>query len=428
MNKLDSLVNGNKSLDYRDLGLYIHIPFCAKKCDYCDFLSAPATQDVIHNYFEAMLTEIETYRGSTGDYVVPTIFFGGGTPSVVAASYIERIMNAIRQVFVVDDSRLEVTIEMNPGTITKDKLEVYRQAGINRLSIGLQSVNNEELSLLGRIHTYEQFEDNYKLARELGFHNINIDLMSALPGQTLQTWEHTLNKVIGLKPEHISAYSLIIEEDTKFYEQYHEGAKAFEQLPDEDTDRRMYHRTKEILLENGYHRYEISNYAKPSYECRHNSSYWVGTDYLGIGLGAASLIEGTRFSNEKDLNKYIELCNIKKNGYECSNQKNNCKSNVMADSRSIRNDCIGLRTNIEELTLQQKMEEFMLLGLRICAGVSKKDFLQRFGIEIDAIYGEVLKQLSNQKLLEMKEDIICLTEYGIDVSNYVLAEFLLDVR
>lgn len=395
----------NNTEQIRDIGLYIHIPFCVRKCDYCDFLSAPAAQDTIDRYFDAMLAEIEQYQGNMGNYIVRTIFFGGGTPSVVNANYIGRVMESLSRIFRIDRDRLEATMEMNPGTVTQDKLRIYRSIGINRISFGLQSTDDKELSLLGRIHTYDQFEDNYYLARNLGFHNINIDLMSALPGQTLESWEKTLNKVIALNPEHISAYSLIIEEGTKFYEQYHNEAGEKE-LPDEDTDRLIYHRTKTIMQSNGYHRYEISNYAKPGFECRHNSSYWIGTDYLGIGLGASSLLNGTRFSNTEDLGLYINKCN-----------ESRCKLNT---------DNLGIRTNQVKLTKQERMGEFMFLGLRMCDGISREDFYQSFGFDIDTVYGSEIQQLEKKKLIRQQGDRIFLTDYGIDISNYVFSMFLKD--
>jgi len=406
----------------RDLGLYIHIPFCVKKCDYCDFLSAPATEEIKSEYFDAIITEIESYPGRTDGYIVPTIFFGGGTPSCVEAVYISRILESISKVFCIDRKRLEATIEINPGTITRDKLMAYKEVGINRLSFGLQSANDKELLLLGRIHSYDQFEDNYRLARELGFHNINIDLMSALPGQTLESWEHTLNTIIDLKPEHVSAYGLIIEEGTKFYDRYNSNSSYAKELPDEETDRLIYHRTKEILELNGYHRYEISNYSKEGYECRHNSSYWIGTDYLGLGLGASSLLNDARFSNLQDIKQYILLSKAYKS------HKNQNKDNQINKStqNSMWVDTIGLRRDFELLTHSQKMEEFMFLGLRMCAGISKIAFFQRFNIKIESIYGEVLQRLKDNNLLLIYEDQILLTEYGIDVSNSVLSVFLLN--
>jgi len=411
-----------KRSEQKDMGLYIHIPFCVKKCDYCDFLSAPATEEMKKKYFDAMLIEIESYDKTMEGYVVPTIFFGGGTPSCVDAIYIRRIMEAVKKVFMIDQQRLEASIEVNPGTITKEKLIAYKEAGINRLSFGLQSTNNRELSLLGRIHTYEQFEENYHLAREVGFENINIDLMSALPGQTLVSWENTLNTVVDLKPEHISAYGLIIEEGTQFFDRYQETSPNYQELPDEEADRLIYHRTKEILELHGYHRYEISNYAKQGYECRHNSSYWIGTDYLGIGLGASSLLNSTRFLNLQDIKQYIQLCdNIKNKAFLQKNFKS-----VNETCELTEDNPIGLRKDFELLTRDQRMEEFMFLGLRMCDGVSKNDFLERFGVEMDHVYGDVFQKLIKNNLLHTRGDKIQLTEYGIDVSNSVLSVFLLN--
>ena len=318
--------------------------------------------------------------------------------------------------------RLEATIEVNPGTITRDKLIAYKEAGINRLSFGLQSANDRELLLLGRIHSYKQFEENYHLAREVGFQNINIDLMSALPGQTLESWEHTLNTVIDLKPEHVSAYSLIIEEGTKFYDRYNSTSFDAKELPDEETDRLIYHRTKEILELNGYHRYEISNYAKDGYECRHNSSYWIGTDYLGVGLGASSLLNDARFSNLQYIKQYIQKCEA----YKSYNIENINEDINKANQSAMWDDTIGLHRDFEQLTQSQKMEEYMFLGLRMCAGVSKTGFFQRFNIKMESIYGKVLQQLKENNLLIINEDQILLTEYGIDVSNSVLSVFLLN--
>lgn len=389
----------------RELGLYVHIPFCVKKCDYCDFLSAPATEETKKNYIRALLSEIRSYRGKTNGYTVPTVFIGGGTPSAIPASDIEELMEEIRDTFLVDSDRLEATMEVNPGTVTREKLLAYQRAGINRLSFGLQSTDDGELKMLGRIHSYGEFRNNYELAREAGFHNINIDLMSSLPGQTVQTWENSLRTVTVLKPEHISAYSLIIEEGTPFYERYGEGALHHGELPEEETDRLLYHRTKELLEESGYHRYEISNYARAGYECRHNSSYWIGTEYLGLGLGASSLFGGARFHNGNDIREYIRLC-----GEEDK-----------ADRLPV-----NLREEYKRLTLKERMEEFMFLGLRMIRGVSREEFRRRFSRNIQDVYGEEIKQLLTDHLLKAEGDRLALTEYGIDISNYVLSFFLLD--
>ena len=393
-----------------ELGLYIHIPFCVKKCDYCDFLSAPATNEIREQYVKALLKEIDSYKELAKNYVVATIFIGGGTPSSLEVGQIKRIMCKINQVFCLKNGA-EITIEVNPGTANKEKLMEYQEAGINRISFGLQSANDTELKLLGRLHNYMQFEENYKLARNLGFSNINVDLMSALPGQTLNSWEETLNKVLALKPDHISAYSLIIEEGTKFYERYQEAATGYKELPEEETDRQMYHRTKEILEEFGYYRYEISNYAKPGYECSHNKSYWIGTPYLGLGLGASSLLNERRFAKLDDLQEYLKVCQT--------------PSDSAQDGRTE----VGptrLIAEYEALTLSQRMEEFMYLGLRLCEGVKKSDFLRRFSVEMKDVYGEVIEQLKNKSVLIEEGDIIRLSEYGIDISNSILYLFLND--
>ena len=406
----------------KELGLYIHIPFCVKKCDYCDFLSAPATDEAKAEYVDALLTEIRSYQGRTSDYIVPTIFIGGGTPSCISAKDVARIMEELHRVFRMDDTVLEATIEVNPGTVNKEKLLQYQRAGLNRISFGLQSTDNEELKRLGRIHSFEEFTENYRLARETGFHNINIDLMSALPGQTLASWENTLNTVIAMNPEHISAYSLIIEEGTKFYDRYHPGSSDEKELPDEDTDRLIYYKTKELLERAGYHRYEISNYAKTGYECRHNNSYWIGTDYLGLGLGSASLLCGARFSNIDDMKQYNSNCH----GYKNALNDRDAKDLFPFGGNSMRIDPLGIRREYQLLTKQQRMEEFMFLGLRRCEGILRSLFIERFGETIDSVYGLILKDLEKKQLITMEDDRICLTEQGIDISNMVLAEFLFD--
>ena len=407
----------------KDLGIYIHIPFCVKKCDYCDFLSAPATDELKKEYLSALLIEIESYRDIMKDYVVPTIFIGGGTPSCLEAEDIQIILETICYVFCINTEHLEVTIEVNPGTINRDKLLIYQRAGINRLSFGLQSVNNEELKLLGRIHSYEQFKENYLLAREIGFTNINIDLMSALPGQTLSSWENTLSTVIELNPEHISAYSLIVEEGTKFFEVYSEGKEGYLTLPDEDTDRLIYQSTKTILESQGYHRYEISNYAKRGFECKHNSSYWIGTEYLGLGLGASSLLNGARFNKTHDIKQYIQSSQLYKN----DKSSKTSKSWEIDDKSPEIYDPIGLNENLEILTKNQRMEEYMFLGLRMSDGISKNAFYQRFLTDIDFVFGEVFKKLSDSKVIKINGDNIQLTDYGIDISNSVFVNFLINL-
>jgi len=431
-------MNNNNKLNSgtwkKDLRLYVHVPFCVKKCDYCDFLSAPAGENTINAYFDALYKEIGSFRGRTDGYIVSSVYIGGGTPSFVNSQKIVQILSELKKVFTFRNNsektdgygavaEPEVTIEINPGTvgthgISRKKLADYREAGINRISFGLQSVHDRELKLLGRIHTYTQFEENYYLARDIGFKNINIDLMSALPGQNIKTWEETLTKTVSLKPEHISAYSLIIEEGTPFYEKY--GPDGYEKniLPSEDLDCEMYKRTKEILSSYGYERYEISNYALKGYECRHNLGYWEPEDYLGIGLGSASLINNVRFHNTYDLKEYID----KISGKKCSH----ISSEFMQQNNSLMADFFGIRKDITVLSKSQQMEEFMFLGLRKTKGISKQKFYEKFGVSIDEVYNKTIKNLENQGLIVTGNDRIWLTDYGINVSNRILAEFLFD--
>lgn len=382
----------------RPLELYIHIPFCARKCEYCDFLSQAAPEMVHHGYVEQLIEEIRCQSAYYQGYGVTTVFLGGGTPSILKAEEIQSIMETVKQSFCLETGA-EVTIEANPGTVTADKLKAYIQSGINRISIGLQSADNKELKLLGRIHTYEEFLKTYQRVRLAGFTNVNVDLMSALPGQTLATWKSTLKKVAMLKPEHISAYSLILEEGTPFYEKYKDHPEL---LPDEDTEREMYYATKAFLQDQGFERYEISNYAKSGYECRHNVGYWTGTEYLGLGLGASSYIQGFRFRNEPELKNY---------------QRINMRA-ADADER--------LHQEIVKLSDKEKMEEFMFLGLRMTKGVSGSEFLERFGLNMWNVYGDVLRNLQANHLIVVESPYVRLSEFGIDISNYVLSEFLLD--
>lgn len=383
----------------QELELYLHIPFCVQKCAYCDFLSAPAGKTARAEYVDALKEEIQRYRKMASSYRVSSIFVGGGTPSILSCEQVTEIFKMLRQVFTIDKDA-EITIEANPGTVTEKKLEGWKQAGINRISFGLQSVNNEELKMLGRIHTYEEFRESYDMARQAGFNNINIDLISAIPGQTVKSWEHTLRTVAELHPEHISAYSLIIEEGTRFYQWYGKGQTDQEKhpmLPDEDAERQMYERTEEILKEYGFHRYEISNYAREGKECRHNLGYWSRVEYLGIGLGASSFLSDTRYHLCTEMPSYIERIHSGKE----------------------------LREDIEVLTKEDAMEEFLFLGLRKTEGISRTKFQECFGTEIEEIYGDVLVKLEQERLIERKEEKIRLTKRGIDVSNYVFAEFLL---
>ena len=383
----------------KPLELYIHIPFCAKKCDYCDFLSGPASEMVSHGYVEQLIEEIKCEGASCQGYGVVTIFIGGGTPSILRAGEIQAIMDAVRKSFFVE-ADAEITIEANPGTVTREKLAAYQACGINRISIGLQSANDQELKNLGRIHTYDEFLKTYQRVRLAGFSNVSVDLMSALPGQTLASWKSTLKKVAMLKPEHISAYSLMIEEGTPFYKRYHERPEL---LPGEDVEREMYYTTKAFLREQGYERYEISNYARPGRECSHNIGYWTGVEYLGLGLGASSYFSGCRFRNEANLDKYRKI--------------------RMQDGAGEVNEKLHL--DRAQLTDKEKMEEFMFLGLRLMRGVSGSEFLRRFDQNMWNVYGDVLRKLEENHLIVVESPVVRLSDFGIDISNYVLSEFLL---
>lgn len=373
--------------------LYLHMPFCVRKCAYCDFLSFPSGAETQRMYAKRLMKDIDVMGKRYGEISVETIFIGGGTPSVPDSALIVEIMEHVRHAFHVADGA-EISMEANPGTVTREKLTDYRKAGINRLSFGLQSANDRELKLLGRIHTWAEFLESFTLARECGFANLNIDLMSALPGQTCESWKETLSRVTELDPEHISAYSLIIEEGTPFGERYgsEEGRKL---LPDEDSEREMYHETKRFLKDCGYERYEISNYAKPGRECRHNIGYWTGVPYLGLGLGASSYLDGCRFTVNPDMKQYLE-------------------------------EKPGMFADIEKLTKKDMEEEFFYVGLRMTAGVSLSEFERRFGISAKEVYPGLMETFVKEKAARFEGDRFVLTDYGLDVSNYIMAQFLQD--
>lgn len=371
------------------LELYVHIPFCVRKCQYCDFLSGPSDEETKDRYIEALLKEIRAAE-HTENYEIVSVFIGGGTPSALKAEAIASIMRTLQeQFFFCEDA--EVTIEANPGTVDLEKLTIYRNVGINRLSLGLQSTDAEELKLLGRIHSYEEFLKSYEWAREAGFSNINIDLMFAIPGQTGEAWRQHLYQVAELNPEHISAYSLIIEEGTPFAEQNLD-------LPDEDTEYQMYEDTAEILERYGYRQYEISNYAKQGYMCRHNAGYWQRREYLGFGLGASSLYRGMRFSNTRRMQEYLK------------------------ESRNPDQ----IRKDVTVLSRNERIEEFMFLGLRMTEGISEKKFEENFDVRLMDVYGDILQKYEETGFMEHIETKWRLTRKGIHVSNHILADFLLD--
>ena len=409
----------------KELELYLHIPFCERKCAYCDFLSAPADLPVRISYIKKLQEEIAYYGAQYGEYQVSSIFFGGGTPTILEGYQLAAILETVKEHFNITTDA-EITVECNPGTLTAGKAEKLVQAGFNRLSMGLQSADDRELQLLGRIHNFAQFLESYDLARKAGFRNINVDLMSALPGQTLKSWQDTLQKVTALRPEHISAYSLIIEEGTPFYERFAEDERIREEgghprlLPEEDVERQMYELTETFLHTKGYERYEISNYAKPGYECRHNCGYWIGKDYLGLGLGASSLVEHQRFQNTSELKTYLE----QEYSPQCEGQHERIAETIQLQEETGLTQT-GHHIHIETLDKKSEMEEFMFLGLRLMAGISRQQFEKKFQVTLNSVYGEVLRKLKGEQLIEEVAGYVRLTEHGIDVSNYVLAEFLL---
>lgn len=386
-------------MDQKELELYIHIPFCVKKCSYCDFLSAPATEQTREDYMAALFAEIGGRAKDYKDRIVTNIFIGGGTPSLLSGEQVGQLMDCIRERFVLAQDA-EITMEVNPGTATAEKLGEFYKAGINRLSIGLQSAQEQELKMLGRIHDFNSFCQVYREAVEAGFTNINVDVMSGLPGQTPDTYKDTLEKVLRLEPmpKHISAYSLIVEEGTPFAAMADRGELP---LPDEDTERAMYEETIEVLEKYGFHRYEISNYATEGYECRHNLGYWIRRDYLGFGIGAASLMDNVRLRNGRDLAAYIA------HPLEC-------------------------REEVQTLTAGEQMEETMFLGLRLTKGVSYDVFEKQYGRSLEEVYGEVIARNVEDGLLTVKveknngkeEKFLALTKRGLDLSNYVMAQFL----
>lgn len=377
------------------LGIYIHIPYCVRKCNYCDFLSLPLGETEDCNgreaYVKQLLQEIQKpWKIPENPVTVDTVYIGGGTPSVLSISQISSIISQLRKQWKVHP-QAEITMECNPGTVDRQGLMQYREMGINRLSMGIQSAVDHELQALGRIHTFSQAKQAVEWAKEAGFTNISVDLMSAIPGQTLESYEFSLHQILNLEPQHISSYSLIIEEGTPFYEKYCQKPPV-----DEETDRRMYEMTGEILEANGYRRYEISNYAKPGYESRHNTKYWTGKDYLGIGLGASSKIGRFRIQNERELSRYLQ--------------------NIQEHKRV---------SYIEEtLTKEEEEKEYFILGLRCTRGVSLKQFVQCFGREALAGYEETIRRICELGLAKRQGEMLALTKKGIDVSNLIFEMFL----
>lgn len=374
------------------ISLYIHIPFCAQKCLYCDFPSFARKDHLRKAYIEALNKEIISLREKHNNLEINTIFIGGGTPSVLEANELECLLKEVAKLNMAKE--VEYSMECNPGNLTEEKLEVMKKYGVNRISMGLQAKQDNLLKGLGRIHNYKTFKENFLLAKKVGFNNINVDLMFGLPNQRLNEWEETLREIISLEPAHISAYSLIIEEGTAFYNLY-ENDKL--KLPTEEEERKMYHLAKKILEENGFNQYEISNYAKEGKECRHNLAYWNMDNWIGVGSAAASYINGKRIKNISSVEEYINSINEKGEAVEeiINNSKND------------------------------NMEEFMFMGLRKINGIDENEFKNRFSMNINDVYGEILNKYIDEGLLIRDSGRIFLSEKGIEISNVIMADFLL---
>lgn len=374
----------------KEISLYVHVPFCKQKCFYCDFPSYATLETLMENYVDALCKEIdEKAKG----YLIKSIFIGGGTPSYLEVNQIEKVLKHISRLNLKKD--MEFSMECNPGTLEKEKLVAMFEGGVNRISMGLQAVQDGLLKDIGRIHTFRQFEENFKLAREVGFNNINIDLMFGLPNQEVSEWKETLETISKISPEHISAYSLIIEEGTCFYKMYNDDKLK---LPSEDDEREMYEITKDVLKEYGYNQYEISNYSKDGFECEHNKVYWRCLPYLGLGSSSSSFMDGYRFKNIDNVKKYID---------------NMILNEVVEEDR-------------EENSKEDNIEEFMFMGLRLIEGIDKNEFKARFGINIVSIYKDIIdKNIMDGLLMECGYRLL-LTEKGLELSNKVMSEFILD--
>ena len=383
-------------MNKKELGIYIHIPFCKSKCYYCDFISYPNKINLAKDYINALKKEISQF--DFANYDVTTIYIGGGTPSYINENEISEILEIIKNKIKGNKTKfkdIEITIEVNPGTVTLEKLKTYKKAGINRLSIGLQSTEDRLLKEIGRIHSYSEFLDTYKTAEAVGFNNINVDLMIALPNQTIKDIRESLEDIIKLNPNHISVYSLIIEEGTVIEQKLNQGKIT---LPEDEEERRMYWFVKNFLELNGYKHYEISNFAKSGYESKHNLNCWNQEEYIGFGISAHSYLNNIRFGNQEDLEQYIKNIN-----------ENKLQENIKIE---------------EKQTKEEQENEFMMLGFRKIEGVNIAKFKEKFIENPLFLYNKELEKLSNQGLIEVDLNYIRLTNKGLDLANMVFKEFV----
>ncbi len=403
--------------------IYIHIPFCVQKCSYCDFNSHAARPQEQEQYVNALLKEIRAW-GKVTKEKIETIFIGGGTPTCISVKLMRSILRELRMSFFIEKDA-EISMECNPGTVTKESLQAYHDMGINRLSIGMQSAQDDELALLGRIHDSREFLETYQNARDCGFDNINIDIMTGLPFQTWKKLKNTLEIAAALHPEHISCYSLIIEPGTPFFDRYQKDCERREKglstevLPDSDTEYLLYANARSYLESRGYHQYEVSNYAKEGYACRHNIGYWQRIPYIGIGVSAAGLIKdpdnlreygNLRYTNITDTKEYMKIAESFGGGIPDLSEG----ISPFADPGTV-----------EYQSAEDSMEEFMFLGLRMNEGVKTAEFYRMFGRTMSNVYGNVIEKHIKNGLMKQTREGYALTETGMDISNEVLADFLL---
>lgn len=396
----------------KNLGLYIHIPFCHAKCPYCDFYSqSGADESLMERYTDALLLQMEDYASACDTYNIDTVFIGGGTPTALPVTFMQDIISGIRRNFHLHKNA-EFTMEANPATVSSAALQTYRKLGVNRLSLGLQSANEDELSALSRIHSADDFLGSYKLARSAGFENINVDIMYGIPLQTAESFARTLDFVTALDPEHLSLYGLKIEEGTPFFRQ-----KDTLVLPDEDTEADMYLDAIRYLNVKDYRHYEISNFAKPGFECRHNLKYWNCEEYLGLGCAAHSYFGNMRFSTKRDLGLYIDAmeADITNGGL------------LTSDGSALCDDAIRKAQPTEEmytLSDNERIGEYIMLRLRLTDGISSSEFEKRFNLNFDALYGRRLNIYINGGFMQYDGDRYSFTPKGMYVSNYILSTIL----
>lgn len=377
----------------KKLGIYIHIPFCKQKCNYCDFYSIKWDDESENKYIQAIINEIKSYKDNLrGNYIADTIFFGGGTPTIIKTENLKSIIDCLRDAIEIDKCS-EISMEANPNTLTSEKLNSYKSIGINRLSIGIQSLNDEILKKIGRIHDSSEALEAIDRAKNTGFENINADVMFNIPGQTVYDIEDTVTKIIDRGVKHISFYSLKLEKGTPMYSM-EKNNKII--MPDEEVEREMYYAGRNIMEKNNLFQYEISNFAENGFECRHNLKYWNQEEYIGLGPSAHSFLNNTRYSNPSDLKLYCE--------------------NSMTDKFE--------RIIQEELEKDDLMFEYIMLRLRLTEGLNIKEFNNKFSQDFLEMYKLQINYLIKNNLLKLKNDFVRLTKKGMDISNYVIEEFM----